>query len=278
MSFSLLLSGTEKEEENVGQYILEHLKDHHEWHLPFGIHIDLPVYKLSILGMQLDLSITLHVLMMWIASLLLIVLFGASFRKRQLVPKGIAAILESMVLFVRDEIAVPNMGEKLGKKLTPFLSTLFFFILACNLLGLIPLLSTATGNIMVTAALAIVTFIITQLHGIRHNGLLGYLKHLAPAGVPLLLQPLMVLIEFLGLFTKPFALAMRLFANMLAGHAVIFSLLGVIIVLGTVLVSPVSIAFSIAIYLLEIFVGFLQAYIFVMLSALYIGMSAHPEH
>lgn len=275
MALTTIMEGTEEHGEvGLGEYILHHLQNSNEW---LGAH--LPTFEpISIFGLQVDLSITLHVVMMWIAGLLLILTFWLAFRKPQRVPRGIVAALESMALFVRDEIAVPNIGEKLGKKLTPFLCTTFFFILTCNLLGLIPFLSTATGNLSVTAALAVVAFIMIQLYGMKENGVLGYFKHLVPGGVPWFLLPIMIPIEILGLFTKPFALAMRLFANMIAGHTVIFALLGLIVVLATVFVSPLSIAFAVAINLLELFVAFLQAYIFTMLTGLFIGMSAHPEH
>jgi F-type H+-transporting ATPase subunit a len=162
--------------------------------------------------------------------------------------------------------------------MTPLLSTMFFFILACNLLGLIPLFTTATGNITVTASLAIITFLTTQVMGMVKNGFLGYWKSMVPHGIPFPLLFIIVPIEIFGMFTKPFALAMRLFANMIAGHTVIFALLGLIIALGSVLVSPFAVGFAVFINLLEILVAFIQAYIFTMLSSLFIGMAMHPEH
>lgn len=276
MSLALRLQehADEHTEESLGDFILHHLQDSQQW---LGAH--LPAFQpVSIFGIEVDFSITLHVLMLWIASFILIVTFWLAFRKPQKVPRGIVGVLESMVLFIRDEIAVPNNGEKLGKKITPVLSTIFFFILTCNLLGLIPLFSTATSNLNVTAALAIVAFILTQFNGMKENGVVGYFKHLVPGGVPWFLLPIMVPIEILSLFTKPFALAMRLFANMIAGHTVIYALLGLIIVLASYFVAPISIAFAVAINLLELFVAFLQAYIFTMLTSLFIGMAAHPQH
>lgn len=274
MAMVLLRSETEEHGEGgLGEFILHHLRDSNQW---LGTH--LPVIKLNLLGREIDLSITLHVLMLWIAGALLILMFWLSFRKPRLVPRGLAGVLESVVLFVRDEIAIPNIGEKLGKRLTPFLATVFFFILGCNLLGLIPIFSTATANISVTASLALVTFVMTQLYGMKENGVVAYWKHLVPGGVPWFLLPIMIPIEILSLFTKPFALAMRLFANMIAGHTVIYALLGLIIVLASYVAAPVSVAFAMAIYFLELFVAFLQAYIFTILTSLFIGMAAHPEH
>ncbi len=279
MMFAFLTEVTETEkEEGLGDFIIHHIQNSNEWNV-FGYHLHLPQFKpIHVLGMEIDLSITNHVLMMWIASLILISLFYFLFRKRKLVPTGMANVLESMVLFVRDEIAIPNMGAKAGKKFTPLLATMFFFILTCNLMGLIPLFTTATGNISVTASLAIITFLVTQIQGMVENGVVGYWKSLVPSGIPWPLIFIMVPIEIFGLFTKPFALAMRLFANMIAGHTVIFALLGLIIALGSVLVSPFAVGFAVFINLLEILVAFIQAYIFTMLSSLFIGMAMHPEH
>ncbi len=277
--FAFLTGVTETEkEENLGDFIIHHIQNSNEWNV-FGYKVHLPQFPpIHIGGMEIDLSITNHVLMMWFASLILISLFYFLFRKRKLVPTGMANVLESMVLFVRDEIAIPNMGAKGGKKFTPLLATMFFFILTCNLMGLIPLFTTATGNISVTASLAIITFLVTQIQGMVENGVVGYWKSLVPSGIPWPLIFIMVPIEIFGLFTKPFALAMRLFANMIAGHTVIFALLGLIIALGSVLVSPFAVGFAVFINLLEILVAFIQAYIFTMLSSLFIGMAMHPEH
>jgi F-type H+-transporting ATPase subunit a len=153
-----------------------------------------------------------------------------------------------------------------------------FFILFSNIFGLIPYTATITSNIAVTAALAAMTFFATQLGGIRQYGFFGYFKGLIPHGMPLGILPLIIIVEILGLFTKPFALCIRLFANMIAGHVVILSLIGLIFILGSVFVAPVSIAFALFIYLLEILVAVIQAYIFTMLSSLFIGMAVQMEH
>ncbi|MCK4893095.1 MAG: F0F1 ATP synthase subunit A [Calditrichia bacterium] len=275
---TLVETAAKNDNEDLGDFIIHHIQDSHEWNV-FGYHIHLPTFKpIYVFGIELDLSITQHVLMMWIVSILLILTFGLLFRKKKLVPTGFAAILETMVLFVRDEIAIPNIGLKDGKRLTPLLATMFFFILSCNLIGLIPLFGTATGNITVTASLAIITFSTTQIMGMVKNGVLGYFKSMVPHGVPFPLLFIIVPIEIIGLFTKPFALAMRLFANMIAGHTVIFALIGLIIAIESYLVSPFAVGFAVFINLLEILVAFIQAYIFTMLSSLFIGMAMHPEH
>jgi F-type H+-transporting ATPase subunit a len=263
----------EEHSEGAGNFILEHIVDHHELH--FGsFHIPLP--HLELYG--IDMSITGHLAMMWVASILLVVSLILSTRRRGLVPSGFSNAIEALVVFIRDDVAVPNLGKKEGAKFLPFLLTIFLFILSCNLLGLIPFGQTPTGNINVTATLAVITFVVMIVSGIMHNGLFGFFKGLIPPGLPVFLLPLMVPMELLGLLTKPFALCIRLFANMLAGHVVILSLIGIIFILKTLFVAPISIAFALAMYMLEIFVAFLQAYVFTLLSGLFIGMSIHQEH
>jgi F-type H+-transporting ATPase subunit a len=230
-------------------------------------------------GFPLDLTPTKHLFWMWVAALVLILLFAsAKPKKDQLVTHGTAALLEMMVLFVRDEIARKTIPGKGADRFTPYLLTAFFFILTMNLLGLVPFMASATSNIGVTMGLALLTFILTQAAGIKAAGVGGYLKHLT-GGVHPLLWPIMVPVEVLGLFTKPFALTIRLFANMVAGHIVIFFLLGLIFILKSAAIAPVSVAFAFAIYLLEIFVSLVQAYVFTMLSSLFIGFGvAMGEH
>lgn len=229
----------------------------------------------------LDLSPTKHVLMLFIGAGVLLFVFLMGARNRapgDVVPRGrLANALEMMVVFVRDELAVKNIGPEEGPRYTPYLLTVFFFILFLNFLGLFPWMATATANIGVTVTLAILTFLLTQWASIRAAGLLGYLKHLT-GGVHFALWPIMVPVEILGLFTKPFALTIRLFANMLAGHVVIFFLLGLIFLMGSVAWAAISVPFAFAIYLLEIFVAFVQAYIFTMLSAIFIGMGVAMGH
>lgn len=264
--------------ENIGSWIQHHLQNSSEWHLP-GIHIHLPHFEpLNVFGIPIDLSITNHVVMLFIAGVVLITLFRFFYNPRKITPTGFANILELIVIFIRDEIAISNMGEKEGRRFTPLLVTFFFFILISNLMGLIPIFSTSTGNINVTAGLALITFFSTQFFGIKENGFIGYYKSLVPHGVPFWLWPLMFVIEIMGLIAKHMALTIRLFANMTAGHFVLFALLGLIIILKTYFVAPLSIAFGIFVYFLEILVAFIQAYIFTLLSALFIGMNVNPDH
>ena len=254
-----------KEEDN---WILEHISDH--------MIVKIPPIQIG--SFTLDLSITSNVLMMMIAAAVLIILLtaAANSNKKNKSPKGLGNFIELILVFVRDEIVIPSMGPS-GVKFLPFFFTLFFFILFANFMGLVPFLHTPTGSISITAGLAIITFIMTQVHGIKNNGALGYFKGLIPPGVPVFVLPVMIIIEFLGLLTKPFALCIRLFANMTAGHIVIYALIGLIFTLGYAVI-PVSVGFSLFIYVLEILVALLQAYIFTMLSALFIGMAVHQEH
>lgn len=236
----------------------------------------------------LDMTPTKHVVMMWIASALLLVIVLLAVRKRGLVPRGAYNFVELLVAFVRNEIALKNIGERDGDRFVPYLVTAFFFILFMNLFGLVPFAATSTANLSVTVAMALFTFVITQYAAIRAMGVGGYLAHLT-GGVPKSLAPLwiiMIPVEFLGLFTKPFALTVRLFANMVAGHFVILALLGLIFALGTPWVAFASVPMALGIFLLELFVAFVQAYIFTMLSALFIGAGlahhgddhGHEEH
>lgn len=264
--------------ENIGRWIEHHLQNSNEWHLP-GLHLHLPHFEpVHLFGMSIDLSITNHVIMLWIAGLIIIALFRLTYNPKSKTPGGFGALLEMLVIFIRDDVAISNMGEKQGRRFTPLLVTFFIFILTSNLMGLIPLFSTATGNISVTAGLAVITFFATQIFGIMESGFIGYYKSLVPHGVPLLLWPLMFVIEIVGLIAKHVALTIRLFANMTAGHIVLFAFLGLIIIFKSYWVSPVSIGFAIFVNFLEILVAFIQAYIFTVLSALFIGMSVNPDH
>jgi F-type H+-transporting ATPase subunit a len=230
-------------------------------------------------GVTFDMTPSKHLVMMWLAGALLLVLLLSATRRRSLVPKGLYNFFELLVQFVRDELAVKNIGKKDADRFVPYLCAAFFFILFMNLFGLIPYAATATGNVAVTMGLAAFTFVITQYTAIRAQGLGGWLKHLT-GGVAVWLWPIMIPVELLGLFTKPFALTIRLFANMVAGHIVILSLIGLIFALGTGWVALASVPMAIAIFLLEIFVAFVQAYIFTLLSALFIGQGLvhHDEH
>lgn len=253
-------------------HLLEHMKDSRELEFPGG-HWEIPGFPpIEIAGVTIDLSITKHVFFLLVAAALLVAgaVYSARQTRKNAVPSGFANLMEVFIVFIRDEIALVNMGPA-GLKYVPYLLTTFFFILIMNLLGLFPFGATATANISVTAALAVIAFIMIQLAAIRAQGLKHYLAHLT-GGVAWWLWPIMIPIEILGLFTKPFALCMRLFANMTGGHIVILSLLGFIFIAESLFFAPIPVVFVLGINLLEIFVAFLQAYIFIMLTAVFMGL------
>ncbi len=230
----------------------------------------------------LDFSITKSVVGMLVAGLLLLLGFGALAKgyKKGPIPTGAGRFLEPLVLFVRDEIARPNIGEKKYKRFMPFLLTVFFFIWVLNLLGLTPLGFNVTGQIAVTVCLALFTFFITTFSGNK-----DYWKHIFwMPGVPIPMKIALMPIEILGMFTKPFSLLIRLFANITAGHAVVMGLIAVAYTARNVLGVPgafgVSFALTLFISLIELLVAFLQAFIFTMLSSLFIGMAVeeHDHH
>ena len=257
---------------NMFAELLHHVQDSGELELPFG-HITLPQFDpFTIAGISLDLSITKHVVFLWLSALLLVALATMAGRKNSKgsVPTGFGNLVEIFVVFIRDEVAVPNMGTA-GIRYVPYLLTTFFFILTMNLMGLFPYGASATGNVSVTAGLAIIAFIMIQVSAIRAQGFGHYLAHLT-GGVHWLLWPIMVPIEILGLFTKPFALCIRLFANMTGGHIVIVALLGLIFIFKSYVVAIGPFGFVLGIMLLELFVAFLQAYIFTMLTSLFMGL------
>jgi F-type H+-transporting ATPase subunit a len=233
-------------------------------------------------NLPLDLSMTKAVIGMLSAAIIGLLLFislGRSYKKTGIsYPKGIQSFLEPVVLFVRDDIAIPNIGIHKYAKYMPYLLSAFFFILINNLMGLIPFPppfgANVTGNIAVTFVLAVCTFLITQFSGNK-----TYWKHVfAAPGVPFWLLPIMIPVEVIGLFSKPFALMIRLFANITAGHIIVLSLICLIFIFDTLGVAPVSIIFVVFMDCIELLVAFLQAYIFTLLSALFISMAVPEEH
>ncbi len=225
----------------------------------------------------IDFSITKNVFTLIVVSLFLLLIFGKLARsyKKKPIPVGFGRLLEPLVIYVRDEIAKPNIGANY-KKYVGYILTVFFFILILNLLGVTPLGVNVTGNITITFCLAMFTFVITQFSGKKH-----YWKHIFwMPGLPVVMKIILAPLEILGVFTKPFALMIRLFANMTAGHIVMMSLLGFIVVFKNILIGTAFFGFTLFISLIEILVALLQAYIFALLSALYIGMAVeeHADH
>ncbi|MGH7567237.1 MAG: F0F1 ATP synthase subunit A [Gemmatimonadota bacterium] len=256
-----------------GVDIVHHLADARVLEIPPFGEIHLP--EIHLFG--LDLSITKYTVYMWIAAALLLALFLPMARRRGRVHHGLYNAFEAMIVYVRDEIVYANLGREEGRPYVPFIATLFFFILFMNLLGLVPYGGTPTGNLAVTGALALFSMAAIEISGVVANGPVRYAKSLVPEGVPMFLAPIMIPIEIIGHFAKPFALTVRLFANMTAGHVVILSMLGLIFLLKSWAIVPVSIGFALFIFLLEILIAYIQAYIFAVLTAVFIQLSRHPH-
>jgi F-type H+-transporting ATPase subunit a len=225
-----------------------------------------------------DFSITRDVVSMFMTITVLLIVFlsvsGAYKKRVGKAPKGLQSFMEPLILFVRDDIAIPNLGIKYTRFM-PLLLTIFFFILINNLFGMIPFFPggfNLTGNIAVTLTLSVIIFLVVNLNGNKH-----YWKHIFMPD-PWWLFPIMIPVEIVSIFSKPIALMIRLFANITAGHIVILSLVSLIFIFGTLWISPVSIVFVVFMNLIELLVAFLQAYIFTLLSALFIGMATDDHH
>lgn len=236
----------------------------------------------QVVSVPLDFSITKNVAaLMFSASLLLLIFIpvARSYKKRGIAaPRGLQGFMEPLILFVVDDIVRPNIGEKRYARYAPYLLTLFFFILINNLMGLIPFFpfgANLTGNIAVTMTLAVLTLLIVNFSGNK-----GYWKHIfAAPGVPVWLLPIMIPVELIGVISKPFALMVRLFANITAGHIIVMSLISLIFIFQNLGIAPVSVFFVLFMDLLELLVAALQAYIFTLLTSLFIGLAVQEaEH
>lgn len=247
---------------SVKDFIMHHVQDE-------------VIYSIEVFN--INLSITKHVIMMWCAAAILITVLLITARRKTLVPKGFQTFLEWVILYLKQTVFDTYLGHD-SLKYAPYLLTAFFFILTCNLLGLVPMGSTATGNISVTAGLAVVTFFFVQFYGIRKSGFRGYIKSFVPPNLPGFVVPIIFGIEVLGMFTKHIALAVRLFANMFSGHLVIFTIMGLIFLFKNFFVSPLPVVAIVFLSLLEILIAFIQSYIFTLLSAVFIGMTVNPHH
>jgi F-type H+-transporting ATPase subunit a len=295
------------EDNNVISIILQdHLLDHHGYNFFDIFHLDLPIILYddhlyaypSMKSMldggtfteihhnivrkdtheppKLDLSITSLVLFQWFSIILILITFFISSKKYKKNPtkgpKGFQNLLETLVIFIRDDIVKPNIqSAKLANTLSPYFVALFLFILVMNLFGLIPGGHSATGNLAVTAGLAITAYFVINGSAIFHVGFKHWVSEFT-GGAPWWIWIIMIPIEILSMFTKPFALTIRLFANMTAGHVIILSLLGLIFMLHTFAIVPISIGFSLFIYILELLVAFIQAYVFTILTAVFVGL------
>ena len=231
----------------------------------------------------LDFSITKNVVMIIVTGLLMLWLFTSlakSYAKNNGIPTGAGRFFEPIILYVRDDIARPNIGEKKYKKYMPYLLTIFFFIWFLNMFGLTPLGINVTGNIAITFALALMTFLLTNFTGTKDYWMHQFnpLGDSMPWYAKIPLYIILVPIEILGLFIKPFSLLIRLYANMQAGHIVLMSLIGLMFIFKSWIGSPLSFGLAFAISLIEVLVALLQAYIFTILSALYFGFASEDHH
>lgn len=275
-------------------YITPHITDSHHLEYPclkpgWACELELPHWQpIHIGNFTLDISPTKHVVMLLVAATicLVVLLLAARSHRRQaaagVAPKGLANGIEAAVLYLRQEVVLPNVGHH-GEKYVPFILTLFFFILFANMLGLVPYGSTATGNISVTATLAILSFIMIEIAGIRTLGW-KYIKTIVywPSDQPWYMNAILTLIltpiELAGKFIKPIALAIRLFANMTAGHIVVLALLGLIFTFGSWFIAPAPFLGALGIMLLEVFIAFLQAFVFALLVSVFIGLIREGAH
>ena len=275
-------------------FITPHITDSHHIEYPclksgFVCELELPHFApVHLGGLTLDFSPTKHVVMLLIAATLCLItlLLAARAHMRQHAEhgrsKGFANGVEALVLYIRQEVIIPNVGHH-GEGYSPFLLTLFFFILFANILGLIPYGATATGNISVTAMLAVITFFVVEFAGIKTLGK-GYIKTIVywpsdqPLAMNMLLTPLMTPIELISKITKPVALAIRLMANMTAGHIVVLALIGLIFTFGSYALAPLPLLMALAIMVLEVFIAFLQAYVFTLLASVFIGLIREGAH
>lgn len=303
-----------EEKFNIGQMIMHHIADSHEWEITHGVALPLPVILYSAdRGLEVfsssnfhndhheyngyhlvhgdaevikpvdesrviyDFSITKNVASMMLSAVILILLFtsiGKTYKRNKgKAPKGLQSALELVILFVRDDVVKPNIGPKYEKYL-PYMLTLFFFILVNNILGLLPGAANVTGNIAVTMTLAVITFVIVHWNANKHY----YLHLLKPTGVPVALLPIMIPVEIIGVIMKPFSLMVRLFANMTAGHIILLSLFGLIFIFQSFAVAPVISLFALFLNFIEIMVAFIQAFIFTLLTSMYIGSAIEDNH
>lgn len=274
------------QEPDIGRVILEHTADSRVIEWPFGFGETHLPHGWMIGGT--DFAPTKHVVFMAVAAFLVFItvwIGGRQVARRHVTgkgPRGFGAAVEALVLFVRNDVAIASIGHG-GERFAPFILTLFFFILYCNLLGLLPWGATPTGNVAVTGALALLSFLVIEISGFRALGPKGYLKTIVmvPPGMKgigaVIMAVIMTPVELIGKVVKPFALCLRLFANMTAGHFVILALVGLIFVFANWIIAGGTVLFVLFMLGLELLVAFLQAYIFALLTSVFIGLMQH-EH
>ena len=290
-------TGADHAEESAGPMPMEELPDFIQHHIGDASEIEfggghwnleaLSIDPIQIGSIAIDLSPTRHMVVMVVVGLLMLAIFiplAGMLRKKgkEKAPSGFGNAVEAMVVYFRDEVVRTNIGHG-ADGFTPFILTLFFFVLGMNLIGLTPLGITPTANVSVTAALALISFVVIEVAGFRALGPAGYARTIffLPPGVPGFMKPgmlaILTVVEFIGKLAKPIALAIRLLANMTAGHTLILAIMGMIFVLESYLVGVVSVGMASVVMALDLFVAFLQAYIFALLTSVFIGLIRHAH-
>jgi F-type H+-transporting ATPase subunit a len=264
MTNTLPIEATADSMSAVQTYIMHHMEDSQRLHLMPGLAFHLPSW------------ITLHGLMVVLGSVILILIAWLSRKRNSDVPRGFSNLLEAFVAFIRDQVSVPFLGQEDGVRMTPLFCSFFTFILTLNLVGLIPAFYSATANINVTGALALIVLGFMVFGAMVRLGPAGFVRSFCVPGVPWPVQFLLVPLEFIGLLIKALALMIRLFANELGGHIVLFALIGLLVAYGWMALPAFLMA--IVLYLLELGVAVMQAYIFTLLSAIFIGQRFHASH
>ena len=250
-------------QEFIDHHVMRHAGTQEVWNLPFAHVSALEWFKYDAVMLAFVLLVLLS--------------FGVAVRcKYGTLPRGIAAVAEMYVLFIRDHIAYANLGKETGRKFVSFFCTLFIFIFAGNFLGLIPVFSSVTGNISVTTALALIFVVVSFFTLIRMRGLAGFKGAFVPHGMSVWLTPIMTVMEVVSYVIRVFTLTIRLACNMLAGHMMIYSFLGLFLVFGWIALPAV--ALTVVMYFFELFVAILQAYVFTLLAAIFINMMVNPSH
>lgn len=248
----------------VVNYVLYHVVDSDKWTIFPHVEFGLPGF------------LTVHGLMLLLCAAIMILVFCLLYRRKDAVPTGLTNMLETFVVYIRDEISIAYLGPEDGRKMTPLFCSFFFFILVMNFVGLIPGFYAATSNLSVTGALGLVSLFFMVFGAMYKNGPLRFFRDFVPHGVPFILAIIIFPVEFIGTFIRAMALMIRLFANMLTGHIAIFMMVGMIVIFGWIALPAILLALGV--YLLEVLICFLQAYIFTLLSAIFIGQRYHPSH
>lgn len=267
----------------VGDYMVHHVIDNREYWQLFPSIFGMPALKIPLnfewIVAGVNFFPSLHAIILVLSAIIVFIMLTKSAKRKNLLPKSkMGHAVEAIVLFLRNEVVEPNIGKKEADKWLPFVGTLFFFILIMNYVGLVPGLAGPSANITVTGTLALMVFVVFNITGMTKNGPFTYIMNLVPKGLPFIITLIMFPIEVIGVFVKGVALAIRLFANMAAGHFVVMALLAITIVLQHSAIGLAAVPFTVAMLSLKLVVALIQAYVFTLLTTLYIGSAIHQDH